>query len=269
MKLLIMGAGYVGMALLTKLQNERYDLFITTTKKERVESLRDYGKGVLLLHPDDEMGFRQLVESCDGAVILVAPDDPSQYEEVYLNTAKKFVSALKNRRSPFYLLYTGSTSVCEGASDEWVTEESSLKPKSENAKILLETERIYLNSGVDTCILRLGGIYGPKRDLAQRARRFSGKEIAGTGDEPTNHIHLNDIVNGIVFCLDHSLTGVYHLVNDDHRTRKDLYSGLCQSLGIPLPIWNRDRPGRGSGSHKVSNQKIKEAGFVFTFQGRE
>jgi nucleoside-diphosphate-sugar epimerase len=261
MKLLVMGAGYVGMSLLRGFQKQSHEIFITTTQEERIEILKPYGKSVLLLNQTENKALNDLINASDGMFILVAPKNSQSYEETYLNTAKKISSVLKDRKNPFYILYTSSTSVCEGL-NEWVTEEMPLSPKSENAKILLETERYYLNCGVSTCILRLGGVYGPHRELIDRARRFSGKEMSGTGNEATNHIHLEDIVNAITFCMEHSLTGVYHLVNEEHRTRQELYSTLCGLISLPGPIWRADSI-KSTEGYKISNRKIKQAGFVF------
>lgn len=263
MKLLVMGAGYVGTALLRFFQSGAHEIFIITTQGEKVDALKAFGKGVLLLHRTENIGLKKLIEACDGMVILVAPKNSQNYEETYLNTAKRISSVLKDRKTPFYIVYTSSTSVCEGLAHKCLTEDIALCPISEKAKILLETERCYLNCGADACILRLGGIYGPNRELIDRARGFSGREMRGSGDEPTNHIHLDDIVAAIDFCINHHLTGIYHLVNDDHTTRKELYSSLCQNVNIPCPIWNSDLSQSRNGGHIVSNQKIKNAGFVF------
>ena len=264
MQLLVMGAGYVGISLLKNI-NQPQQTSITTTREERVDELKAYGKCVLVLDPNEDHGLQALIDSCDAMVVLVAPKKHGQdYQETYLNTAKKILAALKDRKTPFYLLYTSSTSVCEGMQNE-VTEDMMLNPESENAKILLETERLYLNKEgtsdkVIPCILRLGGIYGPGRELTRYAKRFSGNKMPSMGTEPINLIHLEDIVAAITFCLDRSLAGVYHLVNDDHRTKKAFYSDLCLAENIPPPIWNT----QAKGGYIVSNQKIKDAGFVFT-----
>lgn len=255
MKLLVIGAGYVGKELLKHLQP--HEISIATTRKERLDELGCYGHSVLL--PKEDKAFKELIHSCNGMIILVAAKNLQSYEEVYLQTAKRISSALKDRQPPFYLLYTSSTSVCEGQNG-WVTEDRVLCPKSEHTKILLETERSYLNCNASTCILRLGGIYGPKREFLDRAKRFSGQKMLSSGEEFTNHIHLEDIVAAILFCLNHSLTGIYHLVNDDHTSRRELYSPLCQLADIPSPLWNEDSP---KNNYKVCNQKIKSMGFTF------
>jgi hypothetical protein len=99
----------------------------------------------------------------------------------------------------------------------------------------------------------MGGIYGPGREIETRALKLIGKQMPGNGEEYTNHIHLEDIVRALEFCLERKLKGVYHLVNDAHPSRKELYG--------KGPIWSSKNTGLG---YRVSNQKIKEAGFVFS-----
>ena len=259
MKLIVMGAGYVGETLLKHLQGKPHEIFITTTRQERVKDLKAYGQSVLLLHPGENQAIKELIDACDGMIILIAPKNSHTYEETYLTTAKQISSALQGRKKPFYLLYTSSTSVYEGQTS-WVTEDLLLSPPSENGKILLSAEQQYLKAQIKACILRLGGIYGPGRELIDRAKRFSGKEMTGSGNESTNHSHLDDIVKALVFCLENSLAGIYNIVNDDHPTRQELYSELCRSIDIPSPVWNTEPSQIG---YKVSNEKIKDAGFIF------
>lgn len=259
MKIVLMGAGYVGTALLRRMIDLSYEIYITTTREEKIETLQPYGKEVLLLKDHFNDRFQNWLLSCDALIVLVAPGTLRNYEKTYLETAKTIASVLKKREKRLHLIYTSSTSVCEGTDADWITEEMELSPLSENGKILLETEKVYLQSHADVCILRLGGIYGPQRELIDRARRLSGKEISGSGNEPTNHVHLDDIIHAIVFCLDHRLIGIYHLVNDDHPTRKELYGSLTASIDVPSPIWTSN----AQNGYRVSNQKIKQAGYAF------
>lgn len=265
MKLFVLGAGYVGKALLSRLKDQGHILYASTTQEEKVESLRFYTPHVWILKGDEKTKLQEILDLCDGMVILIAPKNRDDYEETYLRTAKTVLSVLKTKKKPFYLLYTSSTGVYENLQSEWVTEEQIVQPKSEKARILLETEKIYLECSTDnvtTCILRLGGIYGPDRELLRRAKHLSGKKMLETGDEPTNHIHLEDIVSAIVFCQNHRLSGIYNLVNDDHPTRRTLYNALCKSAHMEPPEWN-SVPKDSRLSYKVSNDKIHQAGFIF------
>lgn len=260
MKIFVMGAGYVGMALLESFQKEEDEIYISTTSEEKIELLKPYAREVLWLQESQKNQLEEMLEVCDAMIILVAPKKGESYQKTYLDTAKIVSAALKQRKKPFYLLYTSSTSVYQDSQPEWVNEESHLSPQSENAKILIEAEKLYLNWPT-TCILRLGGIYGPKRTLEKRAEQFSGQAMSSSGLEPTNHIHLNDIILALKYCLEHRLEGVYNLVNDDHPRRKELYNYLCRSLGIAIPLWTTETSSNQQSGYKVSNQKIKQHGF--------
>lgn len=256
MKLMVMGAGYVGMPLIKRLRDLGYSLVITTTKASRVNELSQDKDEVLLLEPFDSKAFRTAIAGCDGVIILVAPKGKEPYEDVYLKSAKRIIAALEERLKPFHIIYTSSTSVFEGLHKEWVYEEDELHPTSDRAKTLVMTENCLLNCGVTTCVLRLGGIHGPGRELVDRAKKFSGKVLPGSGEEFTNHSPLNSILDGIIFSLENSLEGIYHLVSDSHPTRKELYSGLCEKLGMPPPLFEG---GKRLSSYKVSNAKLKSA----------
>ena len=263
MKVFIMGAGYAGMALLTHFQNRGYDIVVSTTQKDKVDELSSYAQDVLLLTRPRPFGktFKTTLDQCDALIVLVAPKNGSSYRETYLETAQEIVEQLEGRDKPLYILYTGSTSVYEGCNEEWAEEDANLNPQSENAAVLYQTEKVYLSTPL-VCVLRLGGIYGPHRELNSRAIRFSGQPMNSNGSETTNHIHRDDIVDAIEFCLTHRLTGIYNVVNDEHPTRKTLYNTLCQHAKIPEPIWEENSSSNKLKGYKVSNRKIKEAGFV-------
>lgn len=267
MKIFVLGAGYVGTALLPCLCTKGHEVHASTTKHEKIDGLKRHTEHIHVVKGTDRKLLKGIIDHCDAMVVLVAPKDHTKYEETYLHTAKIITSILEEKEEPFYLLYTSSTGVYEGALTEWVDEESTLHPTRENSKILVETENTYQNCANDyvtTCILRLAGIYGPERELLHRALHFAGKELPGSGNTPTNHIHLTDIIAGIEFCLHQRLEGVYNLANDDHPTRNELYSDLCRMHDLQPPTWNpnlqHDRPG----GYKVSNKKMKGEGFVFT-----
>jgi nucleoside-diphosphate-sugar epimerase len=249
MRILIMGVGYIGSALLEELQGE--DVYVTTTQTNRIPELKSKAKGVFLL-PDFP------VDSFDMIVTLVAPHQGKTYEDTYLATAQKLLSQLKK---PYpYLLYTSSTSVYEGHAGT-VTENTAIHPPSPQGKILKATEELFLSSG-NACVLRLGGIYGIGREIAKRASYFSGKKMPTSGNEPTNHIEKSDIISALLFCMQKRLKGIYNLVNDQHPSRKELYLNICASQDLPLPSWGLEE---GTG-YLVSNAKIKEAGFIFQHQ---
>lgn len=254
MKILMVGIGYVGEQILQQFQN--HQVVVTTTSEEKVEKLKSLSSEVFLL-PDFPGSLFDVV------IVTVAPKRGTSYAETYLKTAQMLIKNLK-RPLPF-LIYTSSTSVYEGNTGD-VTEEVLLKSHLENSRILQSTEELLLEHFKENaCILRLGGIYGQGREIAKRALYFSGKKMQTTGKEPTNHIHRDDIVRAVLFCMQKRCSGVYNLVNDSHPSRKELYEKLCAHQHLPLPIFgNEEEKG-----YRVSNAKIKAEGFTFQHETLE
>ncbi len=266
----VLGAGYLGKAVLTEGLGPQYSFLASTTSLKKIPDLTPLTKKVFLLKSSDVSSLERIIEASDAMGIFIAPHKGTTYEETYLDTAKTISIILENRIRPFHLIYTSSTLVYKGAKDLLVTENTTLNPTDPKAKVLLETENTYLhikNTHITTCILRLGGIYGPDRTLETRAKNLSGKDLPGDGLEPTNHIHLEDIIRAISLCTQKRLKGIFNVVNDNHISRKELYSELCKSLHIAPPTWSGNittESGHGCGKI-VSNQKIKNSGLSFKY----
>jgi len=261
MQILLIGAGYVGTALLREWSGSDQFVVVTTTP-DKISSLDALPCVKRALLPPYDQAFNE----CDAAIICVAPKKGVNYEETYLKTAQTVQALLQRRTKPLYLLYTSSTSVYGLQDKEWVDEQAPPNPQTPESQILFQSEQTYLEcarSPIKVCILRLGGISGPGRELEARARRFSGKEIPGLGDYPTNHSPLNVIVDSIIFSFAHQLEGIYNVVIDDHPTREELYGKLCEKEGLPPPIWNPELTSRHGSRSCISNAKLKSEGFIF------
>lgn len=260
MRILLIGAGYVGMHLLANWKENKDSFVVLTTteeKKELLESLPRVEKVVFEI----EEGLK----FCEGVIVCVAPKDGRSYEETYLKTAYSLSCLIQKQKKPLYLLYTSSTSVY-GNSIAGMKVGS--KQHLSKQKILMKTEEVLLSCAsqeVTVCILRLAGIYGPGRSLKERAERLSGKVWPGKGDRPTNHVHLYDVIGAIVFCFQDQLSGIFNIVSDAHPTRADLYGKLCEAQHLPPPLWNPHLPEVHGSNSSISNQKIKDEGYVFSF----
>jgi len=120
---------------------------------------------------------------------------------------KPLASVLKQVHSVRQLIYTGSYAVYGDREGAWVDEASPVAPANPNGQILCETEQVLLSASSDdsVCILRLGGIYGPRRELVKIFGRVAGTIRPGNGEDATNWIHLDDIVAAIKFARQHRL----------------------------------------------------------------
>ena len=270
MNVLLIGSGYVGMALLTSWQGTEDCLFATTTtegKLQKVQKQPNIAKAYLI-KITETTDLKFAFDECDAAIITIAPKNEATYKETYLDSAIAISKALKDRADPLFLLYTSSTSVYGNHDGAVVDETSARTPLSKNGQILSEVENVFLSCGsanIEVCILRLGGIYGPMRTLDKRARNMSNKNLSGFGAEVTNHIHLEDITHAIQFCVNNRLNGIYNLVGDDHPSRQILYEQISSELKIPPPIWEGNLDSISRSNAIVSNMKIKACGYIFKY----
>ncbi|UBF25141.1 hypothetical protein K9N68_26450 [Kovacikia minuta CCNUW1] len=137
--------------------------------------------------------------------------------------------------------------------------------RNRNGEILAETEQILLSASnaVKICLFRLGGIYGPGRELVKIFRRAAGTTRPGNGEDEANWVHLDDIVGAIDFARQHQLQGVYNLVSDIPTTTGKLLELVCTQNNLPPVSWDPSQPSLRPYNAKVSNQKLRAAGYQF------
>ena len=112
------------------------------------------------------------------------------------------------------------------------------------------------------CILRLGGIYGPGRTLKKIYSRAAGTTRPGKGQEATNWVHLNDIVEGIDWAREKQLAGIYNLVQEEVPTVRELIERVCDRHHLTAVKWDESQPSTRK-NVRVSNAKIKSTGYEF------
>lgn len=257
MRILIVGCGYVGSAAAHLWKQKGHQVWATSRSPEKLTVLQTWVDRVFLA----DAIFPEL-KNVDAVLLSVAADDLNVYEETYLKTAERIIFHLP-LKTP--LLYTGSTSVYGDHEGNWVTEDSPLFPFTSQATILVKTEQTLIEKGHPVTLFRLSEIYGPQRMWNEKIRRLSGKTLAGNGLQYTNTIHRDDIISALDFALQNQLTGIYNLSDDTHLPRKELYFQLCQEMDLPPVQWDPTLVSVHGGNKRISNQKIKNAGFVFQY----
>ncbi|WP_414753922.1 SDR family oxidoreductase [Anabaena sp. CCY 9910] len=265
MNIAIIGCGYVGCAIAQHWQqNPHLVITATTTTSERVTALQKVAHKVVVTQGDDLDKLIDILQNQDVVLLSVGAKGSDLYEAAYLNTAKTLVSALQQNSHVKQLIYTSSYSVYGNKNGEWVDEETPTTPVSRNGEILQETEDILLSASsvnLRVCILRLGGIYGAGRELVKIFSRVPGTTRPGDGSDATNWIHLDDIVGAIEFARNNSLQGIYNLVDDAHLPSRELLDTLLSKYNLAQVIWDETLKSNRPYNAKVSNRKIKEAGY--------
>ncbi|MCM0592649.1 MAG: NAD-dependent epimerase/dehydratase family protein [Gloeotrichia echinulata IR180] len=269
MNIAIIGCGYVGYAVAKYWQEKtNFVVTVTTTTPERVPTLKAVAAEVIVTQGNDPEGLKAALQNQDVVLLSVGAKGANTYEEAYLQTAKTLVSILPQITSVRQLIYTGSYSVYGDRNGAFVDEETPVAPSNRNSEIMRETEEILLsisNANLRICILRLGGIYGPGRELVKIFGRVAGTTRPGNGDDITNWIHLDDIVGAIEFARQQELQDIYNVVDDGHLISRELIDGVLKKHDLPPIIWDASLKSNRPYNPWVSNQKIKDAGYKLIY----
>ncbi len=279
----ILGCGYVGTALAKYWQQRgTFHITATTTTPDRVSDLEAIADRVVVLDTQNFDALRDLVADTSTLVVSVASKRVQPYDVTYLGTAHNLAQALTDldrnaaiSGSPIALkqvIYTSSCGVYGDRGGEWVSESVEVNPEGENQKILAQAEGVILDTATPTrkaCVLRLGGIYGPDREIARIYQSAAGTTRPGDGLHPTNWIHRDDIVSAMNLARSNRLSGIFNVVDDDWMSNRELLDRVCELYHWEPVTWDASRPGRRSYNAKVSNQKIKAAGLSLRYPKRK
>jgi len=245
MKIVLYGAGYIGLTLLSHLTE--HEVSIITKNHHKEHALFTH----LSHEKNSEKEIADVIRSADSIICTVAPSDNNY--RLYTETAAFLTKVNPNG----YFIYTSSIGVYGDLEGE-LDETANIEPKNDRTKLLFEAEQTFLQND-NSCVLRLGGIYGPHRSIL--ARIMERGVITGSKSWPTNMVHRDDVIEAILFALTHHLKGIYNLVDCEHVSREDLYTQIADQRGIALPQWDEALPIYHGGNRKISNQKLLHEGF--------
>jgi len=272
MRVLVIGAGYIGLPLSLELARLGHD--VTAVKRSPDDTGRLAGAGVKMIQADvtQPESLKNLQPPYDWVVNLVSSNKggPEEYRAIYLEGTKNLIHALSGNPPKRYV-YSSSTSVYAQIDGSAVKESSPTEPTSETGKILVETEKLLLdaahNQKFPAIILRVAGIYGPDRGHLFRQFLKNEAKIPGKGDRLINMVHQDDVVGAIVAALKSGRVGeVYNVVDDEPVAQVHFFRWLSETLGKYMPPFvDEESLGprkRGASHKKIQNRRLKmELGY--------
>ena len=210
----------------------------------------------------------------DLAVCAVAADEGSEaaYRRAYLDAQSGFLRWLgKSGQGPRRYVMLSSTGVYGQTAGEVVDEDSATEPTSFRGEVMLAAEELAAASGMASVAVRLGGIYGPGRQyLIDRARMGLLKKRGYP--HYTNRIHRDDaagLVRHLLF-VDNP-ESLYLGVDNEPAEEGEVFDWLAQRL--PCTVADADpgdcaptaTSGRGVGSKRCSNQRLRDSGYAMRY----
>ncbi len=228
---IVAGLGYSGRAIADALQSARRVVWGTTRSVERAVELESAGYRMVVVdfgeaHRPDVIG----VAACDAVLTMGTAEGAAQ-----VAGAVRWSVSHGCRRA----VYLSSTSVYGDGDGGWVSAETPVAPTTDMGRRRVEAERVFARScdeaGVEWCVLRLPGIYGPGRTSRPRI-------VAGTyrypdrGQRWANRIFVDDIGSAAVTLLDSpDARGVYLASDGSPFRARELIEFVCADARIPVP----------------------------------
>jgi nucleoside-diphosphate-sugar epimerase len=265
----VLGCGYVGNALAESWQEQGHFVTGTTTSRERIPALAASLSKAVIAKGSDYSAMQSLLQDQNTLVVSIAPTgfqeaDTATYETTYISTAQNLVKVLGQAPNVTQVIYLSSCSVYGDRQGEWVDETSETAPMEQRSQVVHQSEQIILQAANDqqkVCVLRLGGIYGPGRELVSMFGGLAGMTMPGKGDRFINWVHRDDIIGAIEFARLNELQGIYNLVDDSRLTVKEQISSVCARYDLPQVKWDHSQLSLQRKSVQVSNHKLKVAGY--------
>jgi cupin fold WbuC family metalloprotein len=272
MRITILGGGYVGMALARHWRGDpSLQVTITSTREERRPELELLADHVAILRGDDATTLKAVLSDSEALVLCLAPTanqqvDAATYAKTYTDTFLALQKLLVELPQLRQIVYTGSCSVYGNAEGGWVDESTPANPRDAQGQVLLEAEQLLLACSSPerrVCVLRLGAIYGPGRELAARLRRLAGSTRAGSGAQHSNWIHRDDVVGAISTAVHCGWQGLVNVVDDQPLPLAELLQRVCEAAGYAPVQWDPTVPvDTAVVDRRIRNARLQELGYA-------
>ncbi len=252
MKINLLGTGYIGLPIAKSLGAD-YHVTASYTRSETKSRIQAEGLTAvpITLTPDGVEGdFDFLIPDI---LIVTIPfsrklKDPFDYTRQLAHLVR--LLSVPNNQVP-WIIMTSSTSIYN-PSPHPLSEDDPIIPKTDRQEALYQAEQLVVKSGLPYTILRLGGIYGPGREIGKFLLNKS--HGAPLQDGPVNLIHRDAVVRAVRAVISHKATyQIVNVVEDGHPKKSDLYTRAAVALGYPAPEFLPE----GGGEKIVSNNKLK------------
>ena len=248
----IVGAGFLGRALAEHIGPPTILASLTGT----VRGGPVPGVPCVALDITDPQLDPAALAGCRALAIAVAPGPGGDRRALYVEGTRRLLQRAPSSIERVVLV--GSTSALPDV-DGWVFEDHDGMPGDVRGRVQRQAEGVALAQPRPTIVLRLGGLYGPGRELGRIYRRRGEEPLPGHGWSPTNLVHLTDAVQATARALaaPARMTGVIHVVDHDHVPRRRMYEALAQRAGTSAPRFAEPIPEDGVPRGKrVSNARM-------------
>lgn len=231
----VLGCGWLGFPLALQLKESGYRVNGSVRDPAKMEMLKQGGIDPFLIEVSaDGIAGDLSFFNTDILIIDIPPGRTPDVKDRYPAQIRECILAAKSSGVQ-HILFTGSTSVYPEV-NRLLTEEFIGKPEKASGFALLKSERILMESGISSTVLRFGGLIGDDRNPAASLVR---KKIKLVGDSPVNLIHQTDCIGIILAIIESGKWGfIFNACAPQHPSKRDFYSRAAGRQNLEIPAFS-------------------------------
>jgi uncharacterized protein (TIGR01777 family) len=274
------GTGLIGKKLTNKLNKKGYTVYKLTRRAKKRGQI--YWNPKLKTIEGKHLNRVHAIVNLTGENIGDKRWTESQKEKLIdsrVQTTRFLFSCTKNM--PNLLYYIGASGInCYGNSSDKIKTEKSAQGRDFLSNLVREWEEAskLFSEKVPMSILRIAGVLDKRKGMLQKMKspiKFGFGSPLGSGKQYLPWIHIDDLTELFVHCLEKKLEGTYNAVSSCDRNRdfmKMLAIAMRRPFFMPrIPSWIiklffGERSVLLLGSVNASNEKILNTGFTFQFK---
>ncbi len=231
--ILVLGCGYVGERLLTKLQ-EQPNVVLMPVSRDMAKIRRWSDSGYQPLHMHDTPATLD-TRALQHVNIIIDSIPLSRTTHIHASQPDWLPTLLARCPRLQYAVYLSSSSVYGDAGGAWVNETWPCRPSSERGQQRLLAEQCWQRAALPTAVFRLSGIYGPQRNLIKRLQTGNYPVVRWQPARFSNRIHVDDIVQCLEVAIAQRPTGVFNISDDHPLPHAEYVQQLAACIGAPPP----------------------------------
>jgi len=241
-QLLIIGAGYSGLAIARAAKNEAR---VVGTRRDAagLAVLQKAGIATVLFDADPDAGpsaYSDLVGALQSTTHLVVCAAPGRSEPLD-DPVHRTLQALMAEGLPelAWIGYLSTIGVYGDHQGGWVDEETPCRSVQPRSIVRYQAEQAWTATastlGVPLAVLRLSGIYGPGRNAILNAQQGRAHMLVKPG-QVFNRIHVEDLAAAVWQAARLTANGVFNITDDEPAPPQDVIRFAHTLAGKPVPV---------------------------------
>ena len=260
---LVLGCGWLGMALAKHLVADGYHVLGTTTSPDNIPMMEAAGIQAHVLRLGVDFGapaeaqLYQLLRAADVLVLNVPPRAAAA--GTYPTLLRPVHRAVAAAGTP-HVLFVSSTSVY--CNEPRVMHEVDAASTRDAASDILRAEGHFVPryGQWKSTVVRLGGLIGPGR---APGRFLAGRRDLAQGNAPVNLVHLTDVVGVLASIIRHEAWGhTFNVCANQHPLRREFYPAAAQYLTLEAPTFKDETEVSG----KIIDSSLVRSVLPYQFQ---